>query len=207
MVVEVDLDKTNTTSSFLQGQYKIISGSGAYPTLTQTEIVNNVSGVYQFELARFIGGSSGITNFSFTARPFDFEGIYDYIQELIYNLEGGSAYVLNDIEEKTFTGVGVTGTIRRQGAIAVMSITVGGNAYSTQTIEVPNSSNLRPVTTTQQSGIGTVGSASSQLYGPVSVSISDNADGVSIYVIKTPNMTSEGQYVHLNIPYFCVQGE
>lgn len=163
--------------------------------------------MYQFELARFIGGTSGITNFSYTAKPFDFEGIYNYIQELIYNLEGGSAYVLNDIEEKSFSATGITGTIRRQGAIAVLQITVNGDANSTQTIEVPNSINLRPVASVSQSGISVVGSASNSFYGPVNVHISDNFSNVTIDVIKTPNMTSAGQTVNLNIPYFCVQGE
>lgn len=72
---------------------------------------------------------------------------------------------------------------------------------------MPNSSNLKPVASVSQSAIGLVGSASSQYYGPVYVHISASANNVKIDVIKTPNMTSEGQSVYLNIPYFCVQGE
>ena len=38
VVVEVDLSQTNTENDFLQGSIKIISNTGAYPTLTQQNI-------------------------------------------------------------------------------------------------------------------------------------------------------------------------
>ena len=41
LVIELDLDKENTDSSFVQGTYKIIKSASAYPTLTQTNIVKN----------------------------------------------------------------------------------------------------------------------------------------------------------------------
>ena len=63
LVIEIDLDKTNTESTFLQGTYKIVKSASAYPTLTQTNIVKNNAGVYQYELARFRTGLNGITDF------------------------------------------------------------------------------------------------------------------------------------------------
>ena len=38
VVVEVDLSQVNTENDFLQGSIKIISNTGAYPTLTQQDI-------------------------------------------------------------------------------------------------------------------------------------------------------------------------
>lgn len=63
LVIEIDLDKTNTESNFQQGAYKIIKGSNDFPNLTQTNIVNNNAGVYQYELARFRNTINGITEF------------------------------------------------------------------------------------------------------------------------------------------------
>ena len=53
LVVEIDLDKQNTESEFNQASYKIITATSNYPALTQTNIVKNNSGIYQYELARF----------------------------------------------------------------------------------------------------------------------------------------------------------
>ena len=63
LVIEIDLDKTNTESDFEQGYYKIITSSTGYPALTQTDIANNNSGVYQYELARFKTSANGIIEF------------------------------------------------------------------------------------------------------------------------------------------------
>lgn len=63
LVIEVDLDKTNTENDFQQGTYKIVTGESSYPSLTQTDIANNASGKYQYELARFRTSSNGISDF------------------------------------------------------------------------------------------------------------------------------------------------
>lgn len=63
LVIEIDLDKTNTENDFQQAYYKIVTNSSDYPTLTQTDIINNNSGVYQYELARFRTSSNGISDF------------------------------------------------------------------------------------------------------------------------------------------------
>lgn len=105
LVIEINLDEQNTESEFNQGSYKIITGSSTYPTLTQTDIVKNNSGIYQYELARFRTTASGITDFQDMRTFLDFDSIYQNIknnyekvleelkQELA-SVEDGSAYVL-----------------------------------------------------------------------------------------------------------------
>lgn len=63
LVIEIDLDKTNTESDFQQGYYKIVTSSTGYPTLTQTNVAENNAGVYQYELARFKTSANGISEF------------------------------------------------------------------------------------------------------------------------------------------------
>lgn len=105
LVIEIDLDKENTESDFKQGAYKIITSTSAYPNLTQTNIVKNVSGIYQYELARFRTTSSGITDFQDMRTFLDFESIYSQItqeyqtvlsqlEEELSSVEDGSAYLL-----------------------------------------------------------------------------------------------------------------
>lgn len=63
LVLTVDLDQENTSADFNQGYYEIVTDASAYPELTQDDIVNTNQGKYQFELARFTTGVSGIDNF------------------------------------------------------------------------------------------------------------------------------------------------
>lgn len=105
LVIEIDLDKQNTESEFAQGSYKIITSTSGYPNLTQTNIVKNVSGIYQYELARFRTSASGITDFQDMRTFLDFTSIYAQItQEYqavlaqleaeLASVEDGSAYLL-----------------------------------------------------------------------------------------------------------------
>lgn len=80
LVIQIDLDQINTTSQFNQGSYEVISDSSGYPTLTQQDIVNTNSGIYQYELARFQTTSSGITNFVDKRTFLDIEGLYETLQ-------------------------------------------------------------------------------------------------------------------------------
>lgn len=81
LVIEIDLDKENTDSDFAQGVYKIVKSNSSYPNLTQTNIVKNVSGIYQYELARFRTSASGITDFQDMRTYLDFDSIYDQMTE------------------------------------------------------------------------------------------------------------------------------
>ena len=105
LVIEIDLDKQNTESDFQQGKYKIITSTSGYPTLTQTNIVKNVSGIYQYELARFRTTASGITNFQDMRTFLDLDTIYEQIekeyraileqlQEELEGVKDGSAFLL-----------------------------------------------------------------------------------------------------------------
>ena len=115
LVIEIDLDKQNTETELNQASYKIITSGTGYPNLTQTNIVKNNTGIYQYELARFRTISNGITDFQDKRTFLDFETIYEQIQadyqvvldeleQELANVEDGSAYVLktdytDDIEE------------------------------------------------------------------------------------------------------------
>ena len=104
LVIEIYLDKTNTEDDFQQGYYKIVKSGSGYPNLTQTNIVKNVSGIYQYELARFRTSSSGITDFQDMRTFLDFKSIYNkfeeefdifiaQLQQEIANVEDGSVFV------------------------------------------------------------------------------------------------------------------
>lgn len=103
LVIEIDLDKQNSDTEFNQGIYKIVKSTTGYPSLTQSDIVKNNSGIYQYELARFRTSASGITEFSDRRTYLDFDSIYtqmqteyrEVLQELeqeLANVEDGSYY-------------------------------------------------------------------------------------------------------------------
>lgn len=111
LVIEIDLDKQNTETDFLQGVYKVIKSASVYPSLTQQNIVGSNSGVYQYELARFRTSANGITDFTDMRTYLDFDSIYSAIrteyrailaqlQQELASVEDGSAYVLNKVKNK-----------------------------------------------------------------------------------------------------------
>lgn len=65
LVFEIDLTKTNTTSVFEQGDFKVISDAGGYPTLTQQDLTDGGT-LHQTELARFENSIGGISNLTDT---------------------------------------------------------------------------------------------------------------------------------------------
>ena len=93
LVIEINLDNTNTENDFTQGSYKIIKGANSYPALTQTNIVKNNAGVYQYELARFRNATTGITDFQDMRTFLDFDSIYAEIEQHIEDIDDGSAFV------------------------------------------------------------------------------------------------------------------
>ena len=105
LVVEIDLSKENTDSELVQVSYKILKGTNSYPALTQTDIVANNDGVYQYELVQFRTTTTGIVDLVDKRTYLDFKGIYAEVQaeyrevlkELEIELAGvkdGSAYML-----------------------------------------------------------------------------------------------------------------
>lgn len=100
LIVEINLDLVNTDNDFRQAQYKIISSTTDYPALTQTDIVKNNAGIYQYELARFTTDISGIRSFEDRREFVDYNSIYEMIQEEINNIESGSIFALKtELEE------------------------------------------------------------------------------------------------------------
>lgn len=94
LIIEINLDLENTDNNFVQAQYKILSSTNDYPALTQTDIVKNNAGIYQYELARFTTDISGIRSFEDKRTFVDYNSIYAMIQEMIENIESGSIYAL-----------------------------------------------------------------------------------------------------------------
>lgn len=89
LVIEIDLGKTNTKTSLEQARYKILEAESDYPTLIQNDIVNQTGNIYQFELARFQNGATGIINFTDRRNYLSFDSVYSgIIQD---NLESDSS--------------------------------------------------------------------------------------------------------------------
>ena len=91
LVIEIDLDKENTDISFKQGEYKIIKSPSGYPNITQTDIIKNNSGIYQYELARFRTSANGIV---------DFQDMRSYIDdEVLFLLKSNVLDTLESTEQ------------------------------------------------------------------------------------------------------------
>lgn len=63
LVFEIDLSKTNSTTVFNQGYFKILSSFDEYPSLIQEDLDDGGT-VYQMEFARFVKTSTSITEFT-----------------------------------------------------------------------------------------------------------------------------------------------
>lgn len=81
LVLTINLTRENTSSTFNQGYYEILTSASGYPNLTQNNIVNTGTGVYQYELARFRTGLSGITDFVDKRTFLDFNSIYEELEQ------------------------------------------------------------------------------------------------------------------------------
>ncbi len=146
LVIEIDLDKTNTPSSFLQGAYKILTSTTGYPSLTQTDIVKNVAGVYQYELAQFKTGSSGITDFVDKRTFLDIDSIYTAINNatatLMNTLEGNANTLISDLQEE-IAGVEDGSEFIMKSTIKSVEVNVeptqsGGQYYVSARIYLPS---------------------------------------------------------------------
>lgn len=123
LVIEIDLDKQNTGSECNQITYKIVKSVSDYPALTQTNIVQNNSGVYQYELARFKVNANGIYDFRDMRTFLDFESIYDQI-------ESESQAVLDDIEEALANVLDGSAYLLKSGGTANGDFTFGGKVVA-----------------------------------------------------------------------------
>lgn len=82
LVLTINLDRENTEQFFNQGYYEILTSATGYPNLTQNNIVNTNEGKYQYELARFKTGLTGITDFVDKRTYLDFNSIYEELATL-----------------------------------------------------------------------------------------------------------------------------
>lgn len=120
LVIEIDLDKQNTESQFNQASYKVITSARGYPNLTQTNIVKNVSGIYQYELARFRTTASGITDFQDMRTFLDFTTIYEQMTEEYRN-------VLEQLEAEFEEVESQSNVLLKTGGTASGDFTFSGN--------------------------------------------------------------------------------
>lgn len=114
LVIEINLDETNTPTDFKQANYKIVKGTSGYPNLIQNNIVKNNSGTYQYELARFRTTSNGITDFQDKRTFIDFDSIYDEIEQHIKDIDNGSLYVQKSgdtMTGKLYANGGIKGNV------------------------------------------------------------------------------------------------
>ena len=147
LVIEIDLDKTNTAESFQQGYYKILTGNSNYPSVTQTDIVKNVSGIYQYELAQFRTNASGnITDFVDKRTFLDIASIYTAIESatttLLNTIEGNADTLISTLQAE-IAGVEDTSEFIMKSQITTLTKTVtptssGGKYYATATFNLPS---------------------------------------------------------------------
>ena len=131
LVIEIDLNKQNTETSFVQGAYKIIKSTSNYPNLTQTNIVKNNAGIYQYELARFKTTSAGISEFEDRRTFLDFETIYTYIENDYKN-------VLEELQEQ-LNGIKNQSNIMFKDMVKTVEGTVDlTNGAGSTTVPYPN---------------------------------------------------------------------
>lgn len=104
LVLTINLTRENTSSTFNQGYYEILTSASGYPNLTQNNIVNTGTGVYQYELARFRTGLSGITDFVDKRTFLDFNSIYEELEQQSTLATKSELQTKMDKTGGTFTG-------------------------------------------------------------------------------------------------------
>ncbi len=67
VVIEIDLSKANTETACNQLAIKTVTSSSGYPTLTQQDLEEEPTGVYQYLLAQYHTSTSGIDSFAVKA--------------------------------------------------------------------------------------------------------------------------------------------
>lgn len=159
LVIEIDLDKQNTESQLNQVAYKVITSASGYPGLTQTNIVKNVSGIYQYELARFRTTVSGITDFQDMRTFLDFDSIFEEIrqeygqvlqelQDELANVVDGSDYLLKSaggtVEGEIVANRGVKGNLTGNvtGDVSGSSGSCTGNAATATRLQTARNISL-----------------------------------------------------------------
>lgn len=174
LVIEIDLGKTNTRTSLEQAQYKILEGENDYPTLIQNDIINQIGNIYQFELARFQNGATGIINFTDRRNYLSFDSVYSgIIQD---NLESDSSTsalsakqgkVLNDMIGIEANRITLKDNIKIEYG-TLTDVTVPASSYTAYTVNFSKAFTNPPVVIITPKGnyniIGQVSSATKKQF-------------------------------------------
>ena len=84
VVFEIDLSKTNSSTVFTQGYFKILSAMDEYPSLTKEDL-DDGGMVYQLEFARFIKTTTAITEFESRIVPLSVDGVWATLNQTYEN--------------------------------------------------------------------------------------------------------------------------
>ena len=79
LVFEIDLSKTNSTTVFNQGYFKLLADTDDYPTLIQEDLDNGGT-VYQMEFARFVKTTTSITEFESRTIPLSVSEVWSRLE-------------------------------------------------------------------------------------------------------------------------------
>jgi len=186
LVIEIDLDKENTETEFVQASYKIVKGINNYPYLTYNDIVKNNSGIYQYELARFKTNVNGISDFQDRRTFLDFDSIYSKIQEEyreilteleqeFQNVKDASAYVL----KSNFAKIEGTALLKKDGK---------GNYEGDMEVEYPNGfSKDNTIVLNVATASSEAEMANMKSFGSLSSSSTNYSSGICEYVANMRN--------------------
>ena len=220
LVIEIDLDKQNTESQLNQATYKVITSASGYPELTQTNIVKNVSGIYQYELARFRTSASGITDFQDMRTFLDFDSIFEEIrqeygevlQELedeLANVVDGSDYLLKSaggtVEGKIVANGGIEGNVTGNvtGNVSGSSGSCTGNAVTATTAKTctGNSATATKLQTARTISLNGDVTGSVSFNGSANATINTNLANVAIATGTVRVYSSDNTSGQGNISY------
>lgn len=93
VVYEIDLSKSNTDEVFNQGTIKTLTSSSGYPELTQQDLEDEPTGVYQLLLAQYHSSTSGIDLFTSKADKVDASWMNEAAFKKHFRLDGTDLYI------------------------------------------------------------------------------------------------------------------
>lgn len=93
VVYEIDLSKSNTDDVFNQGAIKTLTSSTGYPNLTQQDLEDNPTGIYQYLLAQYHSTTSGIDSFTAKTETVDTNWMNEEKFKKHFNLKGTDLYI------------------------------------------------------------------------------------------------------------------
>lgn len=130
LICEIDLSKTNTTSTLNQAQIKLLRGTSTYPTLIQEDL-DNGGIVYQYEFAQFRVTDNGITELVDKRTFLNLSSIYTLITndfEALFDAKSDAAdELLQAIQEELASIEDRSGLLTKNGGIITGDLEVLGS--------------------------------------------------------------------------------